>query len=236
LGERKRDALDRNGERQALRIRQHTSAYVSIRQHTSAYECEMCSTETESVRPCAAYVYLLAYVSIRQHTSAYVRPCAAYVYLAKGPEHSDLSIRQHTSAYVRIRQHMCTWPKDPSTVTSAYVSIRQHTSAYEYLAKGAEHSDLLFYLRKHVPLRQSIRQHTSAYVSIRQHTSAYVCVSILQHVPATQTTHARWPREICLVGALVPAKEHLYQHTSAYVSVCVRHKRHTRYGHERFAS
>jgi hypothetical protein len=79
----------------------------------------MRSTETESVRACAAYLYLAkkaehSDLSIRQQTSAYVsirQHTLAYEYLAKGVEYSDLSIRQHTSAYVSIRQH-----------TSAYVS------------------------------------------------------------------------------------------------------------------
>jgi predicted O-linked N-acetylglucosamine transferase (SPINDLY family) len=53
--------------RQHIRIRQHTSAYVSIRQHMSAY------------------------VSIRQHTSAYVS-----IRQHTGDEPPRLSTRAHT--------------------------------------------------------------------------------------------------------------------------------------------
>jgi hypothetical protein len=52
---------------EALRIRQHTSAYVSIRYMSQA---------TQATQVCRAYVsmrqHTSAYVSIRQHTSAYV--------------------------------------------------------------------------------------------------------------------------------------------------------------------
>ena len=81
-----------------VRIRRHTSAYVSIRQHTSAYV---------RVRQ-----HTSAYVSIRLQTSAVVSRCQH----TSACERCAYSIRQHTAAYVSIRQH-----------TSAYVIIREHT-------------------------------------------------------------------------------------------------------------
>ncbi len=59
----------------SIRIRQHTSAYVSIRQHTSA--CVSLRQHT------SAYVsirqHASAYVSIRQHTPAYVSTVVARI-------------------------------------------------------------------------------------------------------------------------------------------------------------
>jgi hypothetical protein len=68
-----------------VRIRQHTSAYVSIRQHTPAY--------VRCVSSCCCAVYktlLLAYVSIRQHTSAYVSILVVALYI----RHSGCAVQE----------------------------------------------------------------------------------------------------------------------------------------------
>jgi len=62
-----------------VRIRQHTSAYVSRRRECSFHSGLRVDVFT-------SVLHTSAYVSMRPHTSAYVR------------------IRQHTSAYVSIRQ------------------------------------------------------------------------------------------------------------------------------------
>ncbi len=92
-----------------VRIRQHTSAYVSI-----------------CIRPLPIYASCLTlcglhYLSeeVRQHTSAYVslriRPLPMYASCLTpcGLHYLFEEVRQNTSAYVSIRQHM-------------------HTSAYAY--------------------------------------------------------------------------------------------------------
>jgi hypothetical protein len=130
-----------------LRIRQHTSAYVSIRQHTPAYVSIRC----DDLHQCTSTVHMSAYVSIRQHTSAYVSirqhmsAYAATTSISVPPpcrSSSQLfipyvSIRQHTTAYDSIRQH-----------TSEYVSIRQHTTCMSVppLCRSPSHTYTYMYV------------------------------------------------------------------------------------------
>ncbi len=87
-----------------IRIRQHTSAYVSIRQHTSVNIRQQASAYVSQQTSADVSIRQSAYVSRREHTWAYVNI----------REHTWAHISQHTSAYVSTREH-----------ASAYVSIRQ---------------------------------------------------------------------------------------------------------------
>jgi hypothetical protein len=70
-----------------------------------------------------------------------------------------------------------------------------------------------------------IRQHTSAYVSIRQHTSAYV--SIRQHTCRRAWSWSKsysacfsWDHHTsAYVSIYTGIRQHIYRHTSAYVSM-----------------
>jgi hypothetical protein len=88
--------------RRAVRLRQHTSAYVGIRRHMSAYVSPRLSREWACVCVCRRRII--------SHTSAYVCVCRR-------------RIISHTSAYVSVCRRRII------SHTSAYVSIRQHTSA-----------------------------------------------------------------------------------------------------------
>jgi hypothetical protein len=110
-----------------LRIRQHTSAYVSMRQHASAY---VSIRQYARLRACAR----------RQHASVvsqYIVDGCVYV---RSNYENDSARHLHTSAYVSIRQHTsaygCVYVRSNyendsarHLHTSAYVSISQHTDA-----------------------------------------------------------------------------------------------------------
>jgi hypothetical protein len=203
-----------------VRIREHTSAYVSIRQHTS-------NTSPVSI---ASANQPIAYVGIRRHTSAYVSIPEESAHIDATRETASettwstlmllpprFCIRQHTSAYVSIHQY-----------TSAYASIRAR--------RLGPHSCCL----PHIYLQVSKRQHTSAYTSqipaggrpLCQHTSAYA--SIREHaraIPAggerrradaTPAHTRRQAQELCppppscvSVCTFVPVKQVTRVHTSA---------------------
>jgi hypothetical protein len=183
-----------------------SSAYVRIRQHTSAYVSII--PESRS-RPEAARPSRLEHASLvqrsRQQRIRRRSQRASWLSLRRWRvrQHADayVSIRQHTSAYVSIRQRMRPHADVPAAVagTSACGRIRQHTSAYAYDGGVREPAGCLCGGGGYV----SMRTHTSAYVSIRQHTSAYVsvCVRMLTYL-------RRWRR-----GGVS-------RHTSAYASAC----------------
>jgi hypothetical protein len=117
-----------------VRIRQHTSEYVSIRQHRITSHQD--SLQHLLLPPVRIRQHTSAYVSIRQHritspsrfsSASSPSPCTRRM---RSPGRATT---RHTSAYVSIRtctRRMRSPGRATTRHTSAYVSIRQHTDLY----------------------------------------------------------------------------------------------------------
>jgi hypothetical protein len=106
---------------QVLRLRAHTSAYVSIRQHPSASVSirQHTYTSAETVGRASPQASR-AYVSIRQHTSAYVYQC--------GKQSGVQVLRLRAARVIRCVFEVIRITAVHKDVVLDTVSIRQHTS------------------------------------------------------------------------------------------------------------